>query len=123
MVRNWSGPMNPTSWPSFSSSWPVVDSVRTTPLICGCQASVMKRILTVLSLLPSCVSACALRSRSGGRPRFGFSFARDQPGDDFESAALMLDQRGAALDPVAVIAVGDAVDVAHDRVVNVTADH
>jgi len=35
----------------------------------------------------------------------------------------VLDQRGQALDPVAVVAVEDAVDLAHLRVVDVAAHH
>ena len=56
--------------------------------------------------------------RDGKRPRStGFD-----PGDDLESAVLMLGKRGAALDPVAAIHVADAEIVVDDGVVDVAAD-
>ena len=46
-----------------------------------------------------------------------------RPGDDLEMAVVVLDQRRAALDPVAAIHVADAALVADHRVVDVAADH
>src|ERR1700743_588446 len=112
MVLNWSGPMKPTVWPIFSSSLPVVLSVRTTPLICGCHASVMNRILT---LWAGSLCGCALAFRVLVQPKL-------RSVEDFQLPTLMLDQRGAAFDPVAVVAVGDAVDLADVGVVDVAAD-
>src|SRR5262245_40157681 len=48
---------------------------------------------------------------------------RSGPGQDFETAVLMLDQGGAALDPIATIHVADAVFIADRCVMNVAADH
>ena len=45
------------------------------------------------------------------------------PGDDFEPAVLVLDERGAAFDPVAAVHVADAVLVADRGVVDMAADH
>src|ERR1700760_4215212 len=113
MVLNWSGPMKPTVWPIFSSSRPVVLSVRTTPLICGCHASVMNRILKWrLALMRLC----------GGALAFGRTVqAQLGPFQDLQLAILMFDQRGAAFDPIAVIAIDDAVDGAHLGVMDMPA--
>ena len=46
-----------------------------------------------------------------------------RPIDDLQLAVGMLDERGQALDPVAVVGVEHAVDVAHLGVVDVAADH
>ena len=45
------------------------------------------------------------------------------PAQQAQPAAEVLDQRRAALDPVAVVAVGDAVDLGDLRAVDVAADH
>src|SRR5262245_45801078 len=45
------------------------------------------------------------------------------PGDDLEMAVVMLDQRRAALHPVAAVHVADACLVADHGVVDVAADH
>src|SRR6185437_11869547 len=44
MERKRSGPMTSTTWPIAVSSCTTVISVRTTPLTCGCHASLMIRI-------------------------------------------------------------------------------
>src|SRR5271155_27379 len=65
-------------------------------------------------------------SRGAGRDRRNGSGPahRIGPGDDFETAVFVLDQRGTAFDPVAAIHVANAVIVvADDGVVDVTADH
>ena len=45
------------------------------------------------------------------------------PVEDFHPAVEMLDQRGAAFDPVAVVVICDAVDLAHFGGVDMPADH
>ena len=64
--------------------------------------------------------------RTGGRqPRQHGIAPRDLlgPVHDAQATIEVLDQRGAAFDPVAVIAVEDAIDVADLGVVDVAADH
>ena len=62
------------------------------------------------------------RAPRRGEPARG-AVARIGPGDDLETAVLVLGERGAALDPVAAIHVADAVLVADGGVVDVAADH
>src|SRR6202000_3316584 len=68
----------------------------------------------------------------GGFPLLGIvDDARDQHGevavgrpfDDLETTVEMLDQSGAALHPIAVVAVMHAVDDAGFRLVDMAADH
>src|SRR6185369_388688 len=47
--------------------------------------------------------------------------ARLGPLEDLQAAVRMFDERGAALHPVAVVDVGDAVDIAHLGLVDVAA--
>src|SRR3546814_13775608 len=45
------------------------------------------------------------------------------PADDVNAAVEILGQRRAAFDPVAAVVIGDAVDVARIRMLDVTATH
>ncbi len=101
---------NSTSTPSPGAPRAIVVSVRTTPLTWGCQASVATRMRI---RRPALRAARDRRRRSRG----------SGPGDDLEPAVVVLDERRAALDPVAAIHVADAVLVADGGVVDVAADH
>src|SRR6185436_2354635 len=115
MLRNWSGEMISTWCPRRSSSAFVRCKVRTTPLTCGAQASVTR----------------ARRKRAAPLTRRGEAEIGRQHGelplgrplDDLEPAVAMLDQRRAALDPVAVVAIEDAVDGLDLGLVDVAAHH
>ncbi len=86
-------------------------SVRTTPFTCGGQASVASRIF----------NSASASSRIGGRDH-RVERAQRHPMQDLEPAVVMLDQRRAALDPVAVVAVKHAADVADLGMMDVAAD-
>src|SRR5580658_7714117 len=85
--------------------------VRTTPFTCGRHASLMRAMFKG-------------RRQSRVRARGGERVERPQrcPVQDLEPAVEMLDESGAALDPVAVVAIEDAADVAHLGLVDVAAD-
>src|SRR6185312_8310140 len=99
MVRNRSGVTVSTAWPAAPRLSTSMPSVRTTPLTCGDQAS----------------ETSAMRKRSGRHqlPRAQLHRVPVDPLDDFQPAVEMLDQGGAALDPVAVVAIKHAADVAN----------
>src|SRR3979490_2716232 len=103
MVRKPSGESTSTSCPHRCSHATVFLSVTTTPLICGAQASVTRRIRNVRS------------SEAHGLDCL--------PVDDSKLTVLELHQRGEALDPVAVVAIEDPADVADLRLVGVPAHH
>ena len=63
-----------------------------------------------------------LRLRPLDRRRRRLSYCGGDAVDDFEPAVVVLDQRRQALDPVAVVAVQDALDLADLGVVDVAAD-
>ena len=42
---------------------------------------------------------------------------------EFQSSIQVLDQRAATLDPIAIVAVQDAIDVSHLGAVNMATDH
>src|SRR5580704_12675548 len=109
------------------SSPATVVSVRTTPLTCGCHASEMIRM--------RCEGASgSIRGRFGKGIGSGSLFdpglARFEkrqpiqrgPIDQFHAAVMMLNQGGAAFNPIAVVHVHHTVDLAHFSVVNVAAD-
>src|SRR5260221_11412260 len=114
MVRKRSGPKTSTSWPAPRSRRTMVSMVRTTPLICGRQAS----------------ETMAMRNRSLRRDSGRRERQPRQPGrmllgpvQDAQPTVEALDQRGAAFDPVAVVAVKHAVDGANLGMVDMAADH
>src|SRR5258706_10238539 len=111
MLKNRSGPTTSTVWPAERSSRSVFCSVTTTPLICGVQASLASKIRKghLLGLL--------------GRILAHVHRRQVVPVKDAQAAVAAFDERGQALNPVAVIAVEDAVDVADFGFVDVTADH
>src|SRR6185437_3178807 len=90
--------------------WP---SVPTTPLTCGCQASVTIRIFMR--------SGCFGRRRQ--RHRRPAVVACVRPGDDLKSAVVAFGNRSAAFHPVAAIDVTQSVFVMHGSGVNMAADH
>jgi hypothetical protein len=90
----------------------VTESVRT-PLVCGSHASVTSAIL--MRLTDSRDPTKRYRISTG-------SVARLSPAQQAEASLEVLDQRGATLDPVAVVAVCDAVDLYDFGAVYVTAD-
>src|SRR5215831_2531601 len=61
------------------------------------------------------------RGHRGHRCRDACDGARGRGRDELESAVEMLDQRGAALDPVAAVAVEDGANRAQRRLVDVSA--
>src|ERR1700761_3702189 len=66
-----------------------------------------------------------LRRKRGDR-RLGRGWARGDlvgPVEQLHPAVMMLDQRGAALDPVAIVIIGHAGDVAHLGGVDMPAHH
>src|SRR6478736_5395660 len=100
------------------SSPVIAVSVRTTPLTCGSQASVTR----------------AMRTASGRRPErergplggAGLGLAAGDllvPVEDLHPPVEVLDQRSAAFDPVAVVVIDDAFEIAHLGGVDVPADH
>src|SRR5262249_49407669 len=92
------------------ATWP---RVRTTPLTCGCQASVAIRIFMKSSRF--------CRGRQSCRP---FSaVTRMRPGNDFKPAVVAFSDSGAAFDPIATIDVKQAIVVMHGGGVNVAANH
>src|SRR5689334_21097306 len=107
--------MTETWWPSRSSSAFVRCSVRTTPLTCGAQASVTRAKCKGVAPLARHSEVQLAGHEHGELPPCG-------PFDDLQPAVAMLDQRGAALHPVAVIAIEDAVDLLDLGLVDVAAD-
>ena len=89
--------------PAARSSCDTVSMVRTTPLICGRQASVT---MAMRNRVYSAASCAGVR-RGSTDWRRACSSAQC---DDSQPAVEILDQRRAALDPVAVVAVEHAVD-------------
>ncbi len=91
---------------------------RTTPLTCGCQASVATRIR---------IRPRPWRPPRRGRARAGAAPpglpAQGQPAHDLEPAVVVLGHEGAGFHEIARVDVGDAVDVPHGGVVDVAADH
>src|ERR1700682_3759389 len=108
MVRNPIGESTRTSSPQRSSQRTVFASVTTTPLICGAQASVTRRIRKLCSFEGDGAATQSLDRL---------------PVDDSQLPGVELHQRGEALDPVAAVAVEDPADVADLRLVYVAADH
>src|SRR5271165_3706029 len=100
-----SGVIRPTLCPRASSSRTVFFTVVTTPLTCGDQASVTIRIRMNLVLL--------------GWWMLGEHVV---PVQNRQVAFGRLDERRQALDPVTIIAVQDAADVANLGLVNMAAD-
>src|SRR5262245_38117548 len=100
-LRRPSGESRCTSWPRRASSAETARKVRTTPLTCGDQASVTMTI------------------RMGALQQ---GVAQLCPFDDLEPAVMMLDEGGAAFDPVAVIEVVDIADHAVVGRVDMAAD-
>lgn len=96
-VRKPSGERTWTACPQRSSHFTLLARVTTTPLTCGDQASVTRRIRKAL----------AFRRQGAALQRFD-----GLPVDDPQLPALQLDECSEALDPVAVVAVEDAADVA-----------
>src|SRR5262245_40726194 len=105
--------MNSSSTPcDFASraTWP---RVRTTPLTCGCQASVTTIIFMKSSRF--------CRRRPGDR-RFS-AVTGTRPGDDLKPAVMAFGNPRAAFDPVATIDVAQTVVVMHGGRVDVSADY
>src|SRR6266536_1819104 len=111
------------------NSCTTVGSVRTTPFTCGSQASVTIRIMCegaggsissqpINSSRMRASGSCALR-RSVQREK-GQTIGR-RPVDQLKPSVVMLDQRGAALHPVAIVEVQDALHLAYLCVVDVAA--
>src|SRR5688572_3685336 len=115
MLRNWSGEMISTWWPRRSNSALVRCRVRTTPLTCGAQASVTRARRNW--------AASLTRRREAEIGRQHGELPLGRPLDDLEPAVAMLHQRGAALDPVAIVAIEDAVDGLDLGLVDVAAHH
>src|SRR5689334_2378386 len=110
MLRKRSGPMVSTTWPSDSRTSMVLRSVTTTPLTCGVHASVAIRIRN---------RGLPLRLRHG-ICRFLADFL---PMEDRQVPVLAFDERGQALDPVAVVAVQNIADHLDFRFVDMTANN
>ena len=85
-------------------------------MTCGGQASVKNSSRIALGSRGDGLCALARLARRGPAPRIG-------PADELEASVVMLDQRRAALHPVAAIVVGDAEIVVHRGAVDVAADH
>src|SRR4051812_15837124 len=127
MLRNRSGPITSTVSPSARNISAMVLSVRTTPLTCGAQASV-----TISRRSGASFAGASARARGwsgtgngqalGGRLPLGAEARLTHPVDQLEAAIGMLDEGGAAFHPIAVVHVGDAVDLAHLGVMDVAAD-
>src|SRR5947207_12168484 len=100
-VRRPSGEKSFTTWPRLTNSPETAASVRTTPLTCGNQASV----------------TMAIRTR-----KLQEAVTHFWPFDDLEAAVKMLDEGGAAFDPIAVIEIVDVVDHAVVRGMDMAAD-
>src|SRR5215469_4181439 len=107
MLLKRSGEMTCISWPSPFSSSTVRISVRTTPFTCGSQASEMMM----------------MRISSGGGEAQHREAADGRPVEDLEAPVGMLDQRRAALHPVAVVAVEHVVEPPDLGLVDMAADH
>src|SRR4051794_21113957 len=116
MVVKRSGPKTSTRWPRPVSTPTTLVMVWTTPLTCGRQAS------ETMAIRKSALLRCQPRRDVGPHHRL---LARRLlgPAHDAQAAVEVLDQGGAALHPVAVIAVEDAVDGADLGVMDVAADH
>src|SRR5262245_9506585 len=110
MLRKRSGPTVSISCPAASRQRIVFRSVTTTPLTCGVQASVTSRMRKRLLL--------QRRHRHPTCPLGDVA-----PVDDAKLTALGLHERREALDPVAVVAVQDAVDLTDLGFVDVPAHH
>src|SRR5882724_10689181 len=106
-VLNPSGESTCTSCPHRSSHATVFLSVTTTPLICGAQASVTRRMRNFRSFEGDGIAAQRLDRL---------------PVDDLQLPGVELHERREALHPVAVVAIEDAADVADLRLVDVAAD-
>src|ERR1700755_153500 len=102
MVRKPSGERTSTRWPQRSSHPTVLRNVTTTPLICGVQASVTRRIRNLGSSVGG--AGCVPRGDSA-RGRARLVLLDRFPVDELELARRQLDQGREALDPVAVVAV------------------
>src|SRR5579883_1312869 len=96
----------------------MVSMVRTTPLICGLQASETMAIRKSFSLRSYPHRGVIAQHAAGALARVLVG-----PAQDAQAAVEILDQRGAALDPVAVVAVEDAVDGADLGMVDMAAHH
>src|SRR5262245_20553735 len=105
--------MNSSSMPCDVASRATWPKVRTTPLTCGCQASVTTMIFMKSSRF--------CRRRPGDR-RFS-AVTGTRPGDDLKPAVVAFGDRRAAFDPVATIDVAQTVVVMHGGGVDVTADY
>src|SRR3989344_3934908 len=106
--------MTSNSWPSARRRSVTAVSVRTTPLTCGAQASVMIAIFML-----GCMLSSAVAPTGSGRHRFEIlpharlglgrlALLHDLgPVQHFHPSVEMLDQSGAAFDPVAVVIIFD----------------
>src|SRR5688572_9068949 len=118
-VRKPSGDTTRTSCPQRSSHATVLESVTTTPLTCGAQASVARRMRKLPSLV---VVPNTLRGKRRLAAR-GLQGRDRLPVDDAQLARFGLHERREALHPVAVVAVEDSLDLADLGLVDVAADH
>src|SRR5579859_458239 len=124
MVENWSGVIVSTLCPRARSSATVVVSVRTTPLTCGAQASLTSAIFIRRSSGRNRGrSALATAGHPGRRGLHRLEPHLLGPVDDLHAAVKMLDQRGAALHPIAVVVIGDRSELADLGGVNMAAYH
>src|SRR5580704_801494 len=102
-------------------------NVRTTPFTWGSQASVAKRMRIRLRSASRGLGLRQFARRNvlsdvAGAPDHGPG-TQLRPLQNLQPPVEVLDQGGAALDPVAVVDIGDAADLAHLGLVDVAADH
>ena len=105
--------------PNSPAAWVIRSSVDTTPLTCGRQASVAMRMriyaASASGLFAIVLEGTVVLDRRADRQR-------PRPAQDFQPAVTMLDHQRAGFDEVAGVDIGHAVDVADDRVMDMTAD-
>src|SRR5271165_6213288 len=131
MVRKLSGPITSTTCPMARNSSATVDSVRTTPLTCGRHASVtiMMRWLGAGGSIASGSTAMNGAGMSGRSRQPDLARCEEGqpvqcgPVDQLQPAVMVLDERGAAFDPVAVIEIQHTLHLAHFGMMDVAADH
>src|ERR1700722_4153129 len=110
------------------SSPTTVVMVRTTPLTCGCHASVTIRMRcegasgSISTGSGSGMRSGSLRDRNVARAEERQP-VHGSPVDELHASVVVFDEGGAAFDPVAVVHVHDPVDLAHFGVMDVTANH
>src|SRR5487761_2692512 len=126
MVRNRSGPITSTTWPMARNSPATVASVRTTPFTCGCHASVTIRMRWEGA--NGSTGGASTGNGTSNRKRHPDLARREEgqavagrPVDQFEPSVVVLHQRGAAFDPVAVVDIQHAAHLAHLGMVDVAA--